>query len=272
MVSEGRGCPRGGATGTSGSVQDEARLKAGAHPERKVGRGDLADGRGFSAFFPLAILVLLGVLLSTALPPFVKTRDKAMEAQSKANLRVIQVALERYAVDAGEAYPWVLSGGDPFYNTFRMMGAIHPSKNLGPVENAFLDNVENATGLRQAPDGRVDPGYCPGIQPLADDPYPDLPVCMDALLLGGYLAAYPPNPFFKAAKASCYGAFSTCLRGSSFGGEMGNRMFDTSMGRGDWPWLRYFQEGKGRGQQDPAPWFWRLLPAWADPSETCRRV
>jgi prepilin-type N-terminal cleavage/methylation domain-containing protein len=67
---------------------------------------------GFTLIEMLVVVTLIGILASIALPNFLKAKDKAKEAETKANLHVIQVALERYATDHAGEYPAVLIGGD----------------------------------------------------------------------------------------------------------------------------------------------------------------
>lgn len=194
--------------------------------------------RGFTLIELLVVIVIIGILVAIALPNFIKVQDKAKEAQSKAAMRVIIMAVERYGTDWGGKYPLVLSGGDPSYNNFRMYPGNFYSGNMRPVETAFIDNVNNNNGQQQSPDGRTDLGFCATtMAPPAGDPYGTLPVCMDSLMLNGYLTSYPKNPFHVASKVSCYGQQGTCNSYFSWAGEYGNQMFDISNSRGDWPWV-----------------------------------
>jgi type II secretory pathway pseudopilin PulG len=68
--------------------------------------------RGFALIEALIIIATLYVLAMIALPDIVQSRDKAREAETKANLHTIQVALERYATDHSKAYPNYIIGGD----------------------------------------------------------------------------------------------------------------------------------------------------------------
>jgi prepilin-type N-terminal cleavage/methylation domain-containing protein len=74
--------------------------------------------RGFTLIELLVVIVIIGILISLALPNYVKAKDKAKEAQVLASLHVIQTALERYAVDNGGTFPmWLLGGDWSDYNT-----------------------------------------------------------------------------------------------------------------------------------------------------------
>ena len=113
--------------------------------------------QGFTLIELLVVIVIIGILVAIALPNFIKVKEKAFEAQVKANLRIIQIALERYAVEQDGKFPaWLLGGHPSDPNTTVLAAVFNP--------------------------------YCP-------------PTCGDgdALLLYGYLSAYPDNPFVQAA-------------------------------------------------------------------------
>jgi prepilin-type N-terminal cleavage/methylation domain-containing protein len=112
--------------------------------------------RGFTLIELLVVIVIIGILISMALPNYVKAKDKAKEAQVLANLHVIQAAIERYAVDNSGQFPMWLLGGD---------WSDH-------------DTVEGGSNI-----------FCPypGFpRPCGDG---------DPLLMAGYLNAYPKNAF-----------------------------------------------------------------------------
>ncbi len=67
--------------------------------------------RGFTLIELLVVITIIGILAAIALPNYIKAKDKAKEAEVKANLHTIQIALERYMTDNGE-YPDYLIGGD----------------------------------------------------------------------------------------------------------------------------------------------------------------
>jgi len=68
--------------------------------------------RGFTLIELLVVITIIGILASIALPNYIKAKDKAREAEVKANVHTIQIALERYAVDHSGVYPAMIWGGD----------------------------------------------------------------------------------------------------------------------------------------------------------------
>lgn len=68
--------------------------------------------RGFTLIELLVVITIIGILAAIALPNYIKAKDKAKEAEVKANCHTIQIALERYATDHSGAYPRYILGGD----------------------------------------------------------------------------------------------------------------------------------------------------------------
>jgi len=67
--------------------------------------------RGFSLVEMLVVITIIGILAALAIPNMTRVRNKARESEVKANLHVIQEAVERYYVSENE-YPPFLVGGD----------------------------------------------------------------------------------------------------------------------------------------------------------------
>jgi len=70
------------------------------------------DRKGFTLVEMLVVITIIGILASLALPNYMKAKNKAKEAECKANLHVLQAALERYSTDNDGTYPPYLIGGD----------------------------------------------------------------------------------------------------------------------------------------------------------------
>ena len=119
---------------------------------------------GFTLTEFIIVVILLGILVSLALPGFVKSKDKAREAEVKSNVHSIQIALARYAVDNNDRLPAMIWGGDKKgWSTEKGVGC----RTMWEHEPY---NGENE-----------------------DDAHPPF----DPLLFYGYLDSYPRNPFIN---------------------------------------------------------------------------
>jgi prepilin-type N-terminal cleavage/methylation domain-containing protein len=67
--------------------------------------------KGFTLIELLVVITIIGILAAIALPNYIKAKNKAKEAEVKANCHTIQIALERDMTDNNE-YPHYLLGGD----------------------------------------------------------------------------------------------------------------------------------------------------------------
>lgn len=92
-------------------------------------------------------------------------RDKSREAEVKSNLHDIQMAVERFAVDSGGFYPYILYGGDETDTFASIKAPLNPD-----TDQTYYYPPE-------------DPDY----KGFRDD--------VDVLIQNGYLSAYPENPF-----------------------------------------------------------------------------
>jgi prepilin-type N-terminal cleavage/methylation domain-containing protein len=116
--------------------------------------------RGFTLIELLVVITIIGILAAIALPNYIKAKDKAKEAEVKANCHTIQIALERYATDHSGAYPNYIMGGD-------------------------TRGWDERSGCRALTWNKSDSG------PNAEDSRPS----RDALIHFAYVYSYPHNPF-----------------------------------------------------------------------------
>ena len=119
--------------------------------------------RGFTLIELLVVIAILGILMAIALPNYIKAKDKAKETEVKSSLHIIQVALERYAVDHGCKYPPLLLGGDSdAWQIWHSIKDRHPSPGqaFGQYGDVFFEDF-----------------------------------VVDPLIYYNYITSYPQNPF-----------------------------------------------------------------------------
>jgi prepilin-type N-terminal cleavage/methylation domain-containing protein len=98
--------------------------------------------KGFTLVEMLVVITIIGILAAIAIPNIVKARNKAKEAEVRANLHTIQATLDNYYTDAGQ-YPAYIAGGNT--NSWRVfhdrIAAVDPNLQLlvDPlIEKAYI--------------------------------------------------------------------------------------------------------------------------------------
>jgi Tfp pilus assembly protein PilE len=134
-------------------------------------RNTLKDQSGFTLIEFLVIITLLGIMVFAGCMRNSDYRERAREAEVKANIHAIQIALERYAVDSGGIYPLILYGGDRT-DSFA-------TRSSPDYMNSFTEKMQS------------------GVSEYNGD--------IDVLLEYGYLVAYPRNPFQRNRDVEKYG-------------------------------------------------------------------
>lgn len=193
--------------------------RQGAKPgnaRNATGHGCLTR-RGFTLIELMVVVVIIAILVAIVLPSYIKIKDKAKEAESKAAIHNIQLDLERFGVDNEGEYPPYLIGGDNHALVVR----------IG-------DDQKQTTRFYE-----IDPAQC-----------------TDPLIRAGYKASYPINPFVRNALAvqQLQAAVGDPLRSSlSDGQRLGTRFGAQSNLMGQClcesryvDWLYYDQEAQER--------------------------
>ena len=126
------------------------------------------NDNGFTFIEFLIATCLIGIFLVFLISCAAPYANKAREAEVKANIHTIQIALERYAVDHDGAYPKMIWGGDE-KSWSRVKGT--GCRTMWEHEPFNGENEETAH---------------PPLDPLVDI---------------GYMKSYPKNPFLTEEKA-----------------------------------------------------------------------
>jgi len=194
---------------------------------------------GFTLIELLVVITIIGILAAMALPNFIKMRAKAKEAEVKAGIHAIQVALERYAVDSGGVYPFALSGADFSSNVFQRQQMYSQSGsyvyNLGTIGSGYMHTYNDWERMWEGA-SRTDA---------------DLQWQCDPLIQYGYMGQFPPNPFQKKNNGMWSGqqdydpdnpnfvdgayGYQFNIGAFGIGGRWGNLMFDVAWGQGSCP-------------------------------------
>lgn len=158
-------------------------------------------GKGFTLIEMLVIITIIGILISIALPNFMKAKYKALEVETKAGVHTIQLALERFHTDKN-GYPGYIWGGTVDSWCW------DPATNY-PRSNCYRNDMF------------IPPSVAPG------NGYNRV---LDPLIRYGYLKGYPLNPFVRSLFSLCSRVDNDprfgCGPGTEYRSVMGNVLPD----------------------------------------------
>jgi prepilin-type N-terminal cleavage/methylation domain-containing protein len=130
--------------------------------------------QGFTLIEMLVVITILGILITLAVPNFVKAKDKAFEAQVKVGGNDIRLAVEAFATDENGFYPGYIWGGS------RRSWCVDIT--IGDMSDACAERVK--TSLKSLPSNQRRQ-------------------VLDPLIRYGYLNSYPRNPFVRHNSSLC---------------------------------------------------------------------
>jgi general secretion pathway protein G len=80
---------------------------------------EMRQQRGFTLIELLVVITIIGILAAIAIPNMTKVRIKAKESEVKANLHVIQEAVERFYTNENEYPAYLLGGSNTAWGVFK---------------------------------------------------------------------------------------------------------------------------------------------------------
>lgn len=144
---------------------------------------------GFTMMELLVVMGIIMILVTIAMPVAMNARNKAKDTEVKAGCNTIQAALESFAVDHGACYPgahWEVDTSGVLWSGPGVIGALPTYDNTNNPHKDFAVPKE-AVSINDS-----ERGY------LLPDLVTPSPARVDQLVVNGYLADYPANPFLKA--------------------------------------------------------------------------
>ncbi|MEO0070956.1 MAG: type II secretion system protein [candidate division WOR-3 bacterium] len=106
------------------------------------------EKRGFTLIELLVVIVILAVLLSIVIPNYILWRRRAKEAAVKANMHIVHVAMESYAVDHCGYYPNEDVNWTPVeHPTFKDMEYYFPASQF--PTNPYTEELYNSSGVEE---------------------------------------------------------------------------------------------------------------------------
>jgi len=156
----------------------------------------MKNQRGFTLVELLVVVTIIGILISIAVPNYMKIKSKARDTQAEAGVAKIVQALENYASNHNGLYPGValpVTDQTPLNSRFECTDNAASPDGMGGVYFSMRGVVGG--GLVRPDDPTIkylDPWY---FQPDTDPATPNPPQLPDRLIADGSIDAYPTNPF-----------------------------------------------------------------------------
>ena len=152
--------------------------------------------QGFTLVELLVVVTIIGILISIAVPNYMKIKAKARDAQVEAGVTHIMQALENYATNHNGLYPGVAL--PLVFENVDSNGVWNHADPLDPPDGSGTVYTMRGIvggGIVRPDDPTLrylDPWY---YQPDSNPATPNPPQLPDRLLADGSLDAYPTNPF-----------------------------------------------------------------------------
>jgi prepilin-type N-terminal cleavage/methylation domain-containing protein len=160
---------------------------------------------GFTLIELLVVIVIIGLLVSIALPMLVKAKMKAKEVQAVARFHEIQISLENFAVDHNGFYPYrVLYFSNETDTVPTQTSQVTSTGRWEPL--GLIGGCSILT-----PNGGIDANALMTVQPRIGATLPQyFNQYSDPLVVLGYVPGgkYPENPFLKREVAFINWAWS----------------------------------------------------------------
>ncbi|HOE12585.1 MAG TPA: prepilin-type N-terminal cleavage/methylation domain-containing protein [bacterium] len=158
---------------------------------------------GFTLIELLIVVAIIGILAAIAVPNFMNARTRAAVARVIADMRNLGVALEQYALDNGNRYPYTAETAETEYKPLRKLTTPVPYMSALPPRDPFLPK----DSASETPGGTRDSWWDPyWLATFPTECYygvsnPDI-ACYQVGLLRYILASVGPDKFFNGTPFS----------------------------------------------------------------------